>query len=83
MMSDRLAAAYNDQITLELSSSHAYLQLAAYFADTSLTGFESSHGLQQWPIEQLLVQSAHLTLMPLLLLGQFRHWIGTQPDRAC
>jgi ferritin len=41
MMSERLAAAYNDQITLELSSSHAYLQLAAYFADASLTGFES------------------------------------------
>lgn len=41
MMSERLAAAYNDQITLELASSHAYLQLAAYFADVSLTGFES------------------------------------------
>lgn len=41
MMSDRLAAAYNDQITLELASSHAYLQLAAYFAGASLTGFES------------------------------------------
>ncbi len=41
MMSDRLAVAYNDQITLEFASSHAYLQLAAYFSDASLTGFES------------------------------------------
>ena len=41
MMSDALAKAYNDQITLEFSSSHAYLQLAAYFADRSLTGFEA------------------------------------------
>ncbi|UCG40377.1 MAG: ferritin [Acidimicrobiia bacterium] len=41
MMSARLADAYNAQISLELASSHAYLQLAAYFADTSLTGFES------------------------------------------
>jgi len=41
MMSDQLAKAYNDQITLEFSSSHAYLQLAAYFADRSLTGFEA------------------------------------------
>jgi ferritin len=41
MMSDTLAKAYNDQITLEFSSSHAYLQLAAYFADRSLTGFEA------------------------------------------
>jgi ferritin len=41
MMSDRLAKAYNDQITLEFSSSHAYLQLAAYFADRSLSGFEA------------------------------------------
>lgn len=41
MLSDRLLDAYNDQITLELASSHAYLQLAAYFSDQSLTGFES------------------------------------------
>lgn len=41
MMSDRLADAFNEQITLELASSHGYLQLAAYFADTSLSGFES------------------------------------------
>lgn len=41
MMSDQLAKAYNDQITLEFSSSHAYLQLAAYFADRSLSGFEA------------------------------------------
>ncbi|MDH3500337.1 MAG: ferritin [Acidimicrobiia bacterium] len=40
-MSEKLAAAYNEQITLEFESSHAYLQLAAYFADESLTGFET------------------------------------------
>lgn len=41
MMSNKLAKAYNDQIALEFSSSHAYLQLAAYFADRSLSGFEA------------------------------------------
>lgn len=40
-MSDSLAAAYNDQISLEFSSSHTYLQLAAYFSTESLTGFEA------------------------------------------
>lgn len=39
-MSDALVDAYNEQITLEFASSHAYLQMAAYFADLSLTGFE-------------------------------------------
>lgn len=41
MMGESLTKAYNEQITLELASSHAYLQLAAYFADTSLSGFEA------------------------------------------
>lgn len=40
-MSDALETAYNDQISLEFSSSHAYLQLAAYFSRESLTGFEA------------------------------------------
>lgn len=40
-MSDTLTDAFNEQIGLEFASSHAYLQLAAYFADRSLTGFES------------------------------------------
>lgn len=40
-MSDDLTKAFNEQIGLELASSHAYLQLAAYFADQSLSGFES------------------------------------------
>ena len=39
MMSDRLAKAFNDQITLEFASSFAYLQLAAYFEEASLSGF--------------------------------------------
>lgn len=39
MMSDRLADAFNRQITLEFASSYAYLQLGAYFEDVSLTGF--------------------------------------------
>ena len=46
MMSEPLAKAYNDQISMEFASSHAYLQLAAYFADESLTGFESWMRLQ-------------------------------------
>lgn len=45
-MSESLAQAYNDQISMEFASSHAYLQLAAYFADESLTGFESWMRLQ-------------------------------------
>ena len=55
-MSDRLAEAFNDQITLEFASSHAYLQLAAYFEEASLSGFsgwmraqseeEREHGLK-------------------------------------
>lgn len=40
-MSDALSEAFQKQIDLEFSSSHAYLQLAAYFSDQSLTGFES------------------------------------------
>jgi len=40
-MSDRLAAAFNDQITLEFASSYTYLQLAAFFEERSLTGFSS------------------------------------------
>ena len=56
MMSDRLATAFNEQITLEFASSHAYLQLAAYFEEASLSGFsgwmraqseeEREHGLK-------------------------------------
>lgn len=37
-MSTELAAAFNDQIVMELESSLAYLQMAAYFEDRSLTG---------------------------------------------
>lgn len=39
-MSDPLTKAFTDQVDLEFASSHAYLQLAAFFADQSLTGFE-------------------------------------------
>ena len=41
MMSDTLTAAYNRQITHEFASSHVYLQLAAFFAGRSLSGFEA------------------------------------------
>lgn len=40
-LSKELEAAYNRQIDLEFASSHAYLQLAAYFSERSLTGFEA------------------------------------------
>jgi ferritin len=52
-MSDALTAAYNRQIGLELESSHSYLQLAAFFADKSLTGFE------QWMRVQAEEERAH------------------------
>lgn len=37
-MPDELAAAFNDQIAMELASSHAYLQMSAHFAEKNLTG---------------------------------------------
>ena len=37
-MSADLAAAFNKQITMELASSTAYMQMAAYFDDANLTG---------------------------------------------
>ena len=52
-MSDTLTTAYNRQIGMELESSHAYLQLAAFFADQSLTGFE------QWMRVQAEEERAH------------------------
>ncbi|HEX6286709.1 MAG TPA: ferritin [Acidimicrobiia bacterium] len=38
---DDLARAFNDQITMELASSVAYLQMAAYFDGENLTGMSS------------------------------------------
>lgn len=40
-MPDGLAKAFNDQITMELGSSVAYLQMAAHFAGENLTGMSS------------------------------------------
>jgi ferritin len=40
-MSDDLAAAFNEQVTLELASSVAYLQMSAHFASQNLTGMAS------------------------------------------
>lgn len=40
-MPDGLARAVNDQITMELASSIAYLQMAAYFDGLNLTGMSS------------------------------------------
>jgi ferritin len=40
-MSDELAAAFNDQITMELASSVAYLQMSAHFENENLTGMAS------------------------------------------
>jgi ferritin len=37
-MTDRLAAAYSDQITMELTSSIAYLQISAWFEQADLQG---------------------------------------------
>jgi ferritin len=38
MLSEKLLAALNDQINAELSSSYAYLAMAAYFQETNLEG---------------------------------------------
>ncbi len=40
-MSQPLAEAFNRQIDLEMESSNAYLQMAAFFEDRSLSGFAS------------------------------------------
>lgn len=40
-MTDDLAATFNDQITMELGSSVAYLQMAAYFEGRNLIGMAS------------------------------------------
>lgn len=40
-MPDELAQGFNRQITLEIESSLAYLQMAAYFESRSFTGFAS------------------------------------------
>ncbi len=45
-MSPDLAAAFNDQIVMELESSLAYLQMAGYFEDRSLTGMATWMRLQ-------------------------------------
>lgn len=41
MMPEELEKAFNSQIDMELSSSLAYLQMAAHFADKNLTGMSS------------------------------------------
>lgn len=40
-MSDKLAAAYSEQVTMELSSSVAYLQMSAWFDRADLPGMAS------------------------------------------
>lgn len=40
-MPDELASAFNDQITVEMASSVAYLQMAAHFEAENLTGMAS------------------------------------------
>lgn len=40
-MSDKLAAAYSDQVTMELTSSNAYLQMSAWFELADLPGMAS------------------------------------------
>lgn len=45
-MPDELAAAFNDQITMELASSVAYLQMCAHFETENLTGMASWMRLQ-------------------------------------
>ena len=40
-MTDKLAAAYSDQVTMELTSSNAYLQMSAWFELADLPGMAS------------------------------------------
>lgn len=52
-MPDDLAATYNDQITMELGSSVAYLQMAAHFDGANLVGMAS------WMRQQAEEERAH------------------------
>lgn len=54
-MDAELQQAFNDQIALELSSSYAYLQMAAWFDARDLVGFAS------WMRSQWSEESAHAT----------------------
>ena len=52
-MPDGLAAAFNDQITMELASSMAYLQMSAHFENENLIGMAS------WMRMQAEEENAH------------------------
>jgi ferritin len=41
MLSEKLQAALNEQVTAELFASHLYLSMAAHFSDADLPGFEA------------------------------------------
>jgi ferritin len=53
MLSDRMQAALNDQINAEIFSSYLYLAMAAYFQESSLSGFA------QWMKVQALEELTH------------------------
>lgn len=55
-MSDDLAAAFNAQISMELASSLAYMQMSAHFADQNLTG------MAQWMKRQSEEEREHAEL---------------------
>ncbi len=52
-MTAELQDAYNDQITLEFTSSYAYLQMAAFLDDSNLPGFAN------WMRQQAEEERAH------------------------
>ncbi|MEZ5175533.1 MAG: ferritin [Acidimicrobiia bacterium] len=52
-MADELVAAYNEQVTLELASSVAYLQMAAHFESSNLVGMAG------WMRAQAAEEAAH------------------------
>lgn len=61
-MSDSLAAAYSDQITMELGSSVAYLQLAAWFDTENLPGMSHWMALQSEEERAHALRFLHFTL---------------------
>ncbi len=63
-MPDDLAATYNDQITMELGSSVAYLQMAAYFEGKNLIGMAS------WMRQQAEEETAHAHKFMNFVLGR-------------
>jgi ferritin len=73
-MSEDLEAAFNRQVTMELSSANAYLQMAAHFSDRNLVG------MSNWMRRQAEEERAHADRFIDFVLDRGNHvTIGDVP----